>query len=407
MDAMAITVSSSVSGLGQTLLTATSAEGTRVVQETRDAVLQSRDTLVQTIEAASSRTEAATTSAGQSSVVAITQAVAQQSQRTQDLVLQGLESAEARMLLSGKHIMNAIEAQPGAVSNRISQDLHAGFASYQQHMDVLLRGSLERFHQGIASRHMEVMETLLRSRPAETQGIVTMQGSGDRTTARSISGASGGASSSEVGFPASSNGDMVTASGCRRPPTRQRRPRLANDLGPGSAQAVVKGCTCPAPVRMRVSQPRRYFGSLWLRSEESVVHHRNCPLWYLSRRRRTFHINISAFGFAVYGPIEVENSPFFWLKQLHIDPKLSFRSVVQFDSLGFIALDQYFEDCFTLDDKSRAMDSAHSLERKLSELFRRGEASPTDVDPDGNTFLHVSLVGLVNTVKYFESAWVV
>ncbi|KLU81845.1 hypothetical protein MAPG_00926 [Magnaporthiopsis poae ATCC 64411] len=366
MDAMATAVSSNVSGLEQSFLTATSAEGTRVVQETRDAVLQSEDTLVQTIEAASSRTEAAITSAGQTSVVAIIEAGAQQSQRTQDLVLQRLDSVGEKMLLS-------IAAQPRAVSNRISQELQTVLA--------------ESIHQAI-SAHMEAVETLLRSRPAETPSIATMEGSSGGTAGQPISGSSGGAFSSETGFPASSNGGMLTASGCRRPPTRERRAGLANDLGPGSARAVAQGCTCSAPALAQVSQPRRYFGSLWLRWEESVVHHRKCPLWYLSRRRRTFQVNISAFGFAVYGPIEVENSPFFWLKQLHIDPKLSFRSVVQSNSLVFRLIDGYFDGYFWSIPAGGWLDHAHRLESELSELFRNGEASPTDVDPDGNTLIH-------------------
>ncbi|KAL8382709.1 hypothetical protein RB595_006480 [Gaeumannomyces hyphopodioides] len=367
MDVMNTAASSNLSSLEQRFLTVTSAEATRVVRDTRNTVIQSRDALVQEINAASSRTEACIISAGQSNVTIITEAGAGHSQRTQDVILQRLDSAEARTLSSQQHLMSASEARSEALGNRISQELQAGFASRLD--TALLQSKLESLER--------VIQGLYVANPA--MATAPMQGSNSRTPDQHGS------------LPTLANDSMLTASGCRRPPTRERRPRLADGVSPGSAQAIERGCTCTAPVQVQVSQPRRYFGSLWLRSEESVVHHRNCPLWYLSRRRRTFHINYSAFGFAVYGPIEVENSPFYWLKQLHIDPKLSFRSVVPSGSPGFLLLKDILRNhnhTLPYPNMGRRPDSAGLLERGLLELFQRGEASPTDVDPNGNNLLH-------------------
>ncbi|KAL8407911.1 hypothetical protein RB594_006641 [Gaeumannomyces avenae] len=350
MDAVSIATSSSLSGLEQRFLTATSAEATRVVQDTRDTVLQSQDALVQNINAASSRTEASIILAGQSNVAAIIEAGAGQSQRTQDMILQRLDSVEARTLSSQHHHSEALIE---AIANRLSQELQAAFASPQP---------FQSFYAA-----------------SPVTAIAAMQSSDSHTTDQR---------GCLLALP---KGNTPAASGCRRRPARERRPRLADGISPGSVQAIERGCTCTAQVQVQVSQPRRYFGSLWLQSEESVVHHRDCPLWYLSRRRRTFRVNFSAFGFAVYGPIEVENSPFYWLKQLHIDPKLSFTSVVPSNSLAFRMVHSFSSHS----RQKLAHDPVHRLERELSELFQRGEASPTDVDPDGNNLLHALCFALV------------
>ncbi|KAL8298431.1 hypothetical protein RB597_006748 [Gaeumannomyces tritici] len=352
MDAVSIATSSSLSGLEQHFLTATSAEATRVVQHTRDTVIQSQDALVQNINATSSKTEASITLAGQSNVAAIIAAGAGQSQRTQDVILQRLDSVEARTLSSQHH---HYEALAEAIATRLSQELQAAFASPQPFQGLYVANPVT--------------------------AIAATQGSDSHTTDQR---------GSLLALP---NGSTPAASGFRRRPTRERRPRLADGISPGSVQAVEKGCTCTTQVQVQVSQPRRYFGSLWLQSEESVVHHRDCPLWYLSRRRRTFRVNFSAFGFAVYGPIEVENSPFYWLKQLHIDPKLSFTSVVLSDSPAFQMVNN-FRTRWSYRHVELADDPVRQLERQLSELFQRGEASPTDVDPDGNNLLHALCLAL-------------
>ncbi|KAL8352238.1 hypothetical protein RB601_002514 [Gaeumannomyces tritici] len=359
MDAVNIATSSSLSGLEQRFLTATSTQATRVVQDTRDTVIQSQDALVQNINAASSRTDASIISAGQSNVAAIIEAGAGQSQRTQEVILQRLDSVEARALSFQHHHSEALIE---AIENRLSQKLQAAFASRQPFQDLYVASPVT--------------------------AIAATQGSDSHTTDQR---------GSLLALP---NGSTHAASGFRRRPTRERRPRLADGISPGSVQAVERGCTCTAQVQVQVSQPRRYFGSLWLQSEESVVHHRDCPLWYLSRRRRTFRVNFSAFGFAVYGPIEVENSPFYWLKQLHIDPKLSFTSVVPFGSPAFQMVKN-----FLIQPRSRyaelADDPVRQLERQLLELFQRGEASPTDVDPDGKNLLHELCLVLIRHCLFY------
>lgn len=399
IDAMDISTSSHMTGLEQRALAATSAGATRVVQETRDIVSQSREDLARTIDAASSRTEASIMATGQDSVKALTEAGIQQSSRTQDLILQRIEAAEASILSSGQHIVDAVEAQPEAVGARINQELQASLASHRQDIDLLLRGNFETIVAAF-SAHRTMMESMPRHRLTETPATVSAHGSGIRTEDRHlvnnlrqntsfapVSYSLNRQSASGVDFSESHSETTLAASSYHRPPTYESRSMFANGLKPGSARAVDKGCTCPAPVQVQVSKPQRYFGSLWLKSEESVVHDRKCPLWFLSRRRRTFHINYSAFGFAVYGPIEVKNSPFFWLKNLHIDPKLSFRSVVQEGSPSFRLVSEY---CIArlLEPPGQETSRLQTLERSLLKLFEEGKASPRDVDTSGNNLLH-------------------
>ena len=121
----------------------------------------------------------------------------------------------------------------------------------------------------------------------------------------------------------------------------------------------------------------------------SLNHRRDCVLFLESKECKQFGLRISFSGPFLMGAIQAAMSMTRGFGRFSISPSLSFNSVVPSNSEQFRLLH------FDFDNKEMSVaDVRTNFEFRRQEILRQyqeGNASPYDIDENGNNVMHVSL----------------
>lgn len=118
-------------------------------------------------------------------------------------------------------------------------------------------------------------------------------------------------------------------------------------------------------------------------------HHRNCPMYPSSLTVATARFSIGICGAILNRAAEASISIIRGAGGFSISPKLHCSRLVSRECKAFGLVNLYRRDvphASTFGDWEGFLDQ---ITRKIERLFRLGEATPYDVDLEGNTFLHV------------------
>jgi hypothetical protein len=181
--------------------------------------------------------------------------------------------------------------------------------------------------------------------------------------------------------------DLTLSSGNRRPRYRRRYER--NDV----PSEISEMCTCNASITKTLIYPKPW---KWFQttSDVSLIHDRNCPIWYLSQRKVTVQVNFKLLRLFLSGSIEFKGGYYSW-RNWTATPSRNLRcSVIVSSNSGafailnklelFLTKSQYKPDWCSRRD--------YALEKCIAamhEAFSSGKASPHDIDEHGNNILHV------------------
>lgn len=171
-------------------------------------------------------------------------------------------------------------------------------------------------------------------------------------------------------------------------PRRRRKQQIFTEASPM--------CTCGAETTTTVFRPQwRWFPRT---SEVALVHDRKCPLWYVSRRKAAFEINIRVHRLLVTGGLVFSGGYYSW-RDWSVAPSRSLRCCVTVpsDSGAFAILEELGKRVYKIELVDKPADPTpglqHALELCLADLrqaFATGIASPYDVDEKGRSILQAS-----------------
>lgn len=157
----------------------------------------------------------------------------------------------------------------------------------------------------------------------------------------------------------------------------QRSPRNRKLIA--QKRSSTKSCSCPRYPKATETRFTTYaVSAFWTRTTQ---HELACPYYKHSERVDIIGAKYTDCARVLGYSIAVAMSLTHGAGGLAISPQLKFRAVVSKDSPAFQLLDRGLAYGYRPDG---------NLLGKLCKLFQDGEASPTDVLPDGTTLLHVS-----------------
>ena len=151
---------------------------------------------------------------------------------------------------------------------------------------------------------------------------------------------------------------------------------------------TLQHCTCRTRVKYRPW--RKSMLAPWSAASFSsfLTHHRDCMLSRESRETKQFGLRISFSGPLLQGAIQAAMSMTRYSGGFSLSPALTFNYVVSSDSGPFKLLNYSFRcDLISAADARAALDFQRQA---LNRIYREGNASPGDVDENGNTVMHVS-----------------
>lgn len=128
-------------------------------------------------------------------------------------------------------------------------------------------------------------------------------------------------------------------------------------------------------------------------SLNSLTHHKDCVCFQNCQNSTEIGLRVAFSGFFLHGAIQAAMSMTHGSGGFSISPALMFNYVVSSDTGPFLLFNTPLVDIVSPDVTS--VDIRIALEvrkRKLVQLFHQGKASPRDVDENGNTVMHVSLL---------------
>ena len=169
------------------------------------------------------------------------------------------------------------------------------------------------------------------------------------------------------------------------PARRHRQKRSA------ASSEISNMCTCNATTTESFfhSYTRKWFQKT---SEKSLVHARDCPMWYMSQKKITANINIRVWRLLVSGSVVFEGGYYSW-RGWNVSPARNLRCCITVpNGTGGFAVLQSLKT--TLKKPRYRRDRQAAIEQCIADwhkLFSTGKASPDDVDEDGNNILHVSV----------------
>ena len=163
-------------------------------------------------------------------------------------------------------------------------------------------------------------------------------------------------------------------------------------------------CTCKLEHNSSYTEIRPNRTWKFIFETERISHHRTCPLFATSANTTVAKFRLKNCRIFLAGAIEASISIIRGAGGSSINPTLQCARVVPYDSPAFRVLTEIFNSVNRTLWKSRGYRGIRRLKAVLNfllneyeRLFRNGEASPYDVDLDGNTLLHVRLTFFVIT----------
>ena len=123
---------------------------------------------------------------------------------------------------------------------------------------------------------------------------------------------------------------------------------------------------------------------------QSLTHRSSCPLSSTSTRTTTTKLRMISCGTIMRRVIEASISISRGLGVFSISPELRCTHVVPYNSPAFQFVNlSFLRQRWTISNEEHLSMALQIVVAEIEELFRDRAASPYDVDPDGNTLLHV------------------
>ena len=164
-----------------------------------------------------------------------------------------------------------------------------------------------------------------------------------------------------------------------------------------SQRRPLQHCTCPALFKHTPdSHSRSYNNKRKLMParcnmatfSSTLTHRRDCILSRESQETKQFGVRISFSGPLLQGAIQAAMSMTRGSGGFSFSPVLAFNYVVRSDTVPFGILGISYGSIML--SPANALVRLDSQKRELMRLYDGGNASPHDVDENGNTILHVS-----------------
>lgn len=149
------------------------------------------------------------------------------------------------------------------------------------------------------------------------------------------------------------------------------------------ARRVFADCIC-GPNAGCMTSTTSTGSSRWIFSNQtqSLVHKRDCPLWYQSQVARRYGFRFALLQrLGVFGSVSIDASPYRSVFRWGISQSLTFKPIVSKDSAAFKVITHYFKWYDEFDPGNCVRD--------LMAVFRSGRGSPTDTLLDGTTLIQV------------------
>ena len=121
----------------------------------------------------------------------------------------------------------------------------------------------------------------------------------------------------------------------------------------------------------------------------TLVHRRDCALFNETQEAKQFGLRISFCGSLLQGAVQVAMSMTRGSGGFSISPVLAFDRIVSSNTAPFRILNFSFNGKTTAADMQATFDFR---KKELLRLYQEGKASPRDIDENGNTVMHVSLL---------------
>lgn len=166
-----------------------------------------------------------------------------------------------------------------------------------------------------------------------------------------------------------------------------------------SQRRALQRCTCRAHFEYKPYGLSRSYGiggiptlARWNAATFSspLIHHRDCVLFRESRETKQFGLRMSFSGPLLQGAIQAAMSMGHGSGGFSISPSLTFNYVISSDTGPFKLTNTHFRVCGVSVADLRA--TFELRRQQLLRLYQGGNASPGDVDEEGKTVMHVSLI---------------
>jgi hypothetical protein len=151
--------------------------------------------------------------------------------------------------------------------------------------------------------------------------------------------------------------------------------------------AVPRQCNCYKRTQ-KISQ-ERFIGPVKLFRNRKITsrHLKHCPFYVLDEETRSFGLKVTMFSRLLSGIIQLSFEATTGSGGFSLGRPLYFRAVVPYDSPAFALIEELEPP-----DPKLSLGDVLALASELRKLYRNGDASPYDVNPCGETLLHVSII---------------
>lgn len=130
-------------------------------------------------------------------------------------------------------------------------------------------------------------------------------------------------------------------------------------------------------------------------SASSLSHRADCELFKYFEREHTFNLKLRCYGGLIAQVVKASVHLRRGAGGFSLSPSLNCIRVVSYDSPAFKLIDTFLDEMDY--DLASTLLQLDVLIRKLQELFQDGRASPRDVNPRGDSLLHVSHFSAAST----------